>query len=394
MSRNIGTITRGIRTPIVKEGDDLIKIVVDSVLKAAKNEKFELRDKDVIGITESLVARAQGNYATTEHIAKDIESKFPHDIGIVFPILSRNRFSILLKGIAMSNRKIHLLLSYPSDEVGNQLMDLDKMDDLKINPYSDNLTEDDYRRLFGERVPHPFTGIDYVSLYREMANDNIDIYFSNDPRTILEFSKDVLVANVHDRKRTKRILKDAGANILWGIDDILTSSIDGSGYNPEYGLMGSNLASDNEVKLFPRDSQYYVEEIQKILFEKTGKNIEVLVYGDGAFKDPVGKIWELADPVVCPGFTKGLSGTPHEIKLKYLVDTELDDLEGEEILSAVKQKIYTKDVDLLSQAESLGTTPRQITDLLGSLCDLTSGSGDKGTPVVLVQGYFDNFASE
>ncbi len=394
MSRNIGTITRGIRTPIVKEGDDLIKIVVDSVLKAAKNEKFELRDKDVIGITESLVARAQGNYATTEHIAKDIESKFPHDIGIVFPILSRNRFSILLKGIAMSNRKIHLLLSYPSDEVGNQLMDLDKMDDLKINPYSDNLTEDDYRRLFGERVPHPFTGIDYVSLYREMANDNIDIYFSNDPRTILEFSKDVLVANVHDRKRTKRILKDAGANILWGIDDILTSSIDGSGYNPEYGLMGSNLASDNEVKLFPRDSQYYVEEIQKILFEKTGKNIEVLVYGDGAFKDPVGRIWELADPVVCPGFTKGLSGTPHEIKLKYLVDTELDDLEGEEILSAVKQKIYTKDVDLLSQAESLGTTPRQITDLLGSLCDLTSGSGDKGTPVVLVQGYFDNFASE
>ena len=394
MSRNIGTISRGIRTPIVKEGDNLINIVVDSVLEAAKNENFELRDKDVIGITESLVARAQGNYATTEDIAKDVESKFPHDIGIVFPILSRNRFSILLKGIAKSNRKIHLLLSYPSDEVGNQLMDLDRMDELKINPYSDDLTEKDYRELFGKKVPHPFTGIDYVSLYREMANDNIDIYFSNDPRTILKYTKDILVANIHDRKRTKGILKDAGANILWGIDDILTVSVDGSGYNPEYGLLGSNLASDHEVKLFPRNSQYYVEEIQRILFEKTGKKIEVLVYGDGAFKDPVGKIWELADPVVCPGFTKGLEGTPHEIKLKYLVDTELDDLEGDEILSAVKQKIYSKDVDLLDQAESLGTTPRQITDLLGSLCDLTSGSGDKGTPVVLVQGYFDNFASE
>ena len=394
MSRYIGTTTRGIRTPIVKEGDDLINIVVDSVLEATKNEKFKLKDKDVIGITESLVARAQGNYATAEHISKDVESKFPHEIGIVFPILSRNRFSILLKGIAMSNRKIHMLLSYPSDEVGNQLMDLDKMDDLKINPYSDTLTEKDYRKLFGEKVPHPFTGIDYVSLYREIANNNIDIYFSNDARTILNYTKDILVANIHDRKRTKRILKDAGANILFGIDDILNSPIDGSGYNPEYGLLGSNLASDHEVKLFPRDSQYYVEEIQRILYEKTGKNIEVLVYGDGAFRDPIGKIWELADPVVCPGYTKGLKGTPNELKLKYIVDTELDDLKGEEILAAVKQKIYSKDVDLLGQAESLGTTPRQITDLLGSLCDLTSGSGDKGTPVVLVQGYFDNLASE
>lgn len=394
MSRYIGTTTRGIRTPIVKEGDDLINIVVDSVLEATKNEKFKLKDKDVIGITESLVARAQGNYATAEHISKDVESKFPHEIGIVFPILSRNRFSILLKGIAMSNRKIHMLLSYPSDEVGNQLMDLDKMDDLKINPYSDTLTEKDYRKLFGEKVPHPFTGIDYVSLYREIANNNIDIYFSNDARTILNYTKDILVANIHDRKRTKRILKDAGANILFGIDDILNSPIDGSGYNPEYGLLGSNLASDHEVKLFPRDSQYYVEEIQRILYEKTGKNIEVLVYGDGAFRDPIGKIWELADPVVCPGYTKGLKGTPNELKLKYIVDTELNDLKGEEILAAVKQKIYSKDVDLLGQAESLGTTPRQITDLLGSLCDLTSGSGDKGTPVVLVQGYFDNLASE
>lgn len=394
MSRNIGTTTRGIRTPIVKEGDNLITIVVDSVLEATRNEKFELRDKDVIGITESLVARAQGNYATVDDISQDVDSKFPNDIGIVFPILSRNRFSILLKGIAMSNKKIHLLLSYPSDEVGNQLMDVDRMDELKINPYSDTLTEEDYRKMFGEKVPHPYTGIDYVSLYREMANDNIDIYFSNDPKTILNYTKDILVANIHDRKRTKRILKDAGANILWGIDDILTSPVNDSGYNPEYGLLGSNLASDHEVKLFPRDSQYYVEEIQKILYEKTGKKIEVLVYGDGAFKDPVGKIWELADPVVCPAYTDGLEGTPHEIKIKYIVDTELDDLQGEEILAAVKQKIYSKDIDLLAQAESLGTTPRQITDLLGSLCDLTSGSGDKGTPVVLVQGYFDNFASE
>ncbi len=394
MNRTIGTTVRGIRTPIVKEGDDLISIVVDSVLEAAKSEGFQLENKDVIGITESLVARAQGNYATADAIAKDVAAKFHGEIGIVFPILSRNRFSILLKGIAMSNKKIHLLLSYPADEVGNHLMDIDKMDELKINPYSDTLTEKDYRKLFGEKVAHPFTGIDYVNLYKEMGNGNIDIYFSNDPRTILKYTKDILVANVHDRKRTKRILKDAGANLVLGLDDILTSSIDGSGYNPEYGLLGSNLASDHEVKLFPRNSQYYVEEIQKRLIEKTGKNIEVMVYGDGAFKDPVGKIWELADPVVAPGYTKGLCGTPNEIKLKYVVDTELSDLNKEDILSAVKQKIYSKDVDLLGQAESLGTTPRQITDLLGSLCDLTSGSGDKGTPVVLVQGYFDNFASE
>lgn len=394
MSRTIGTTARGIRTPIVKEGDNLINIVVDSVLEAAKNENFEIQDKDVIGITESLVARAQGNYATAEVIAKDVETKFPDEIGIVFPILSRNRFSILLRGIAMTNKKIHLLLSYPADEVGNHLMDLDRMDELKINPYSNVLTEKDYRELFGEKVAHKFTGIDYVSLYKEMGNGNIDIYFSNDPRTILNYTKDVLVSNVHERKRTKRILKDAGANIVLGLDDLLTSPVDGSGYNPEYGLLGSNLASDNEVKLFPRDNQYYVDEIQKKIIEKTNKHVEVMVYGDGAFRDPVGKIWELADPVVSPAYTSGLSGTPNEIKLKYIVDTELDDLNKEEILSAVKQKIYSKDVDLLGQAESLGTTPRQITDLLGSLCDLVSGSGDKGTPVVLVQGYFDNFASE
>lgn len=394
MSRTVGTTVRGIRTPIVKEGDDLINIVVDSILEASKEEGFRLNDRDVIGITESLVARAQGNYATAEAIAKDIKDKFPGDLGLVFPILSRNRFSILLKGISLSGKKVHLLLSYPSDEVGNHLMDIDKMESLKINPYSDLLTEKQYREYFGEKVSHKFTGIDYVSLYREMAKGNIDIYFSNDAKDILKYTKDVLVANIHDRAKTKRDLKDAAANIVLGIDDILTHSIDGSGYNEEYGLLGSNLASDNEVKLFPRDSQDYVEKIQDLLLEKTGKNIEVMVYGDGAFKDPVGKIWELADPVVSPGYTKGLEGTPNELKLKYIVDTELDDLKGDEVLTAVKNKIYSKDVDLLANAESLGTTPRQITDLLGSLCDLTSGSGDKGTPVVLVQGYFDNLASE
>lgn len=394
MSRAVGTTVRGIRTPIVKEGDDLINIVVDSLLEASTLEGFKFNDKDVVGITESLVARAQGNYATAEAISKDIDNKFSGDLGLVFPILSRNRFSILLKGISMTGKKVHLLLSYPSDEVGNHLMDVDKMDSLNINPYSDLLTEKEYRKLFGEKVSHEFTGIDYVSLYRKMANDNIDIYFSNDPKDILKYTKDVLVANIHDRKKTKRILKDAGANVVLGIDDILTSSIDGSGYNEEYGLLGSNLASDNEVKLFPRNSQYYVEEIQKLLIEKTGKNIEVMVYGDGAFKDPIGKIWELADPVVSPGFTEGLKGTPNELKLKYIVDTELGELKGDEILTAMKNKIYSKDIDLLANAESLGTTPRQITDLLGSLCDLTSGSGDKGTPVVLVQGYFDNLASE
>lgn len=394
MGRTVGTVVRGIRTPIVKEGDDLVSIVVDSILQAANSENFQLRNRDVVGITESLVARAQGNYATIDDIAKDVDSNFHKEIGIVFPILSRNRFSILLKGFAKSGKTIHILLSYPADEVGNHLMDIDKMDELNINPYSDNLTEKDYRRLFGEKVSHPFTGIDYVDLYKKMGNGNINIHFSNDPRSILKYTRDLLVANVHERKRTKRILKSAGANIILGLEDILTSPVNGSGYNPKYGLLGSNLASIDEVKLFPRDSQYYVDQIQKELIEKTGKNIEVMVYGDGAFKDPVGRIWELADPVVSPGYTEGLKGTPNEIKLKYLVDTELSQLKGEEILKAVKQKIYSKGVDLLDQAESLGTTPRQITDLLGSLCDLTSGSGDKGTPLVLVQGYFDNLASE
>ncbi len=394
MSRTIGTTVRGIRTPIVKEGDDLINIVVDSVLEAVKSENIILKTKDVIGITESLVARAQGNYASVDAIGKDIEAKFPDEIGVIFPILSRNRFSVILKGIAKSNRKIHLLLNYPSDEVGNHLMDVDKMDELNINPYTDVLTEEDYRKLFGDKVVHPFTGIDYVQMYKDLIGENVDIYFGNDPRVILQYTKDVLVANIHERFRTKRILKDNGANILYGLDEIVNESIDGSGFNPDFGLLGSNLASENEVKLFPRNCNYYVEEIQKTLLEKTGVKLEVMVYGDGAFKDPVGKIWELADPVVSPGYTDGLSGLPNELKLKYLADNELQGLKGEEAIQAMKKKIYSKGTDSIAEAETLGTTPRRITDLLGSLCDLTSGSGDKGTPVVLVQGYFDNFASE
>ncbi len=394
MLRTVGTTARGIRTPIIKEGDDLVNIVVDSLLKAASSENFNINDRDVLGITESLLARAQGNYSTADAIGKDIQLKFPSTIGLVFPILSRNRFSIILKGIISSGRKIVLLLSYPSDEVGNHLMDIDKMDELKINPYTDILTESDYRRLFGEKVIHPFTGVDYVSMYKEIGKENIEIIFSNDPRTILNYTKDVLVANVHDRHRTKRILKEAGASLVYGLDDILSSSIDGSGYNPEYGVLGSNLSSENELKLFPRDCQVFVEAVQDKVREKTGKNVEVMIYGDGAFKDPVGKIWELADPVVSPGYTKGLEGTPNELKLKYIVDTELDNLRGEEVIEAVKNKINTKNNQMVGKEESLGTTPRRITDLLGSLCDLTSGSGDKGTPIVLIQGYFDNYATE
>ena len=395
MVRTVGTTVRGIRAPIVKEGDDVVEIVVNSLLKAAKQENISFNDRDIVGITESLVARAQGNYANAEDIAKDVNSKFPGDLGIIFPILSRNRFSIILKGIALTEKKIYLVLNYPTDEVGNQLMNIDKMYEFEINPYTDTLTEKEYRELFGENVYHPFTGVDYVEIYKNLAvNDNIEIYLSNDPKAVLKYTKDVLVANVHDRKRTKKLLKDAGANIVYGLDDLLTSSIDGSGYNPEYGLLGSNLATESKVKLFPRNSKYYVDEIQKRLKEETGKNIEVMVYGDGAFKDPVGKIWELADPIVSPGYTSGLEGTPNEVKLKYLADNQLRDLKGEEAARAIKQKIDEKNKNLVAHEESLGTTPRRITDLLGSLCDLTSGSGDKGTPIVWIQGYFDNYATE
>ncbi len=395
MTRTVGTTARGIRTPIIKKGDDIVNIVVDCILNSAKNEKYEIKDKDIIGITESFVARAQGNYATIEQIAKDINNKFEGDIGVVFPILSRNRFSLILKAIAMTGKNIYLMLNYPNDEFGNPLMSVDKMDELNINPYTDVLTEKEYRKLFGDKVIHPFTGIDYVKTYKDLTvNDNIKIYLTNDPRTVLKYTKEILVANVHERERIKKILKKSGAKTIYGLNDILNNSVDGSGYNPKYGLYGSNLASETELKLFPRNCQYYVEEIQKKMKELTGKNIEVMIFGDGAFKDPVGKIWELADPVVSPGYTKGLEGTPNEIKIKYLADTELKNLQGKEMEKAVKQKISQKNNDLFGQKESLGTTPRQITDLLGSLCDLTSGSGDKGTPIVYIQGYFDNYATE
>lgn len=395
MVRTVGTTVRGIRTPIVKDGDNVINIVVDSVLKASEAEGFEIKDRDIIGITESLIARAQGNYATSSQMIEDFNNKFDDEIGIVFPILSRNRFSIVLKSIAMTGKKVHLLLNYPSDEVGNELMNVDQMIEAGINPYNKLLTEEEYRKTFGDNVEHPFTGVDYVQLYKDLAvNNNIDIYLSNNPTDILNYTKDVLVANIHDRKKTKSILEKDGANKVIGLDEILTTSIDGSGYNPMYGLLGSNLATEDSVKLFPRDSEKYVNEIQKLIKEKTNKNVEVMVYGDGAFKDPVGHIWELADPIVSPGYTKGLEGTPNELKLKYLADTDLSELSGEEAEEALREKITKKDSEGTSGKEALGTTPRRITDLLGSLCDLTSGSGDKGTPVVYIQGYFDNYASK
>ncbi len=396
MVRTVGTTVRGIRAPIIKEGDDLVNIVVDSVLRSMHAENFTLRDKDVIGITESLVARAQGNYASIEHIAKDVNSKFKGDFAVVFPILSRNRFSLVLKGLAMSGKKIYLILSYPSDEVGNHLMDIDMMDEAGVNPYTDVLSEEKYRLLFGDHVVHPFTGIDYVKMYKDLAiNDNIEIILANDARAALKYTKEVLIANVHDRHRTKRLLLKAGAEAVYGLDDLLAESVDGSGFNPDYGLLGSNTATDTTIKLFPRDCQPIVESIQSLIKEKTGKNIEVMVYGDGAFKDPMGKIWELADPVVSPGFTKGLEGTPDEIKLKYIADNELKDLCEADMEEAIRDKIKNKNGNgKKSPGEKIGTTPRQVTDLLGSLCDLTSGSGDKGTPIVLVQGYFDSYACE
>lgn len=395
MTRTIGTNAKGLRAPIIKEGDDLVKIVVDTVINSAKEDNYSLRDRDVIGITESLVARAQGNYVTVDEISEDINSKFKGEIGIVFPILSRNRFSTILKGIARSGKKIHLLLSYPSDEVGNQLMDMDKMDELGIDPYNDVLTEDKYRELFGEEVKHKFTGIDYIKAYKEIVGEeNICIYLGNDPRYILNHTKEVLVADIHTRKRTKNLLLKAGAEIVYGLDDICTTPIKGNGYNPTYGLLGSNKSTDEKLKLFPRDCQPIVDEIQKSLLELTGKKIEVMVYGDGAFKDPVCKIWELADPIVSPAYTSGLSGTPNEIKLKYLADNDLANLKGEDAASAIREKIKTKSNHLVGSMETQGTTPRQLTDLLGSLCDLVSGSGDKGTPIVLIQGYFDDYATE
>lgn len=396
MERLVGTVSRGVRAPIIRENDDICKIVVESVINASISEGFSLRDKDVIGITEAVVARAQGNYCTVDDIAVDIKEKFPDGtVGVVFPILSRNRFSICLKGIARGAKKIVLMLSYPSDEVGNHLVSLDQLDENNVNPWSDVLTESKYRELFGYQKHH-FTGVDYVAYYRELIEKEdceCEIIFANDVRTILNYTKNVLCCDIHSRHRSKRLLKAKDAKIVYGLDDILTSPINGSGYNKDYGLLGSNKATEDKIKLFPRDGQVIVEKIQRQIKEKTGKLVEVLVYGDGAFKDPVGKIWELADPVVAPFFTSGLYGQPNELKLKYLADNDFANLEGEALKEAIKQSIKQKDSNLVGQMASQGTTPRQLTDLIGSLCDLTSGSGDKGTPIILIQGYFDNYTN-
>ena len=396
MERKVGTISRGIRCPIIRENDNLADIVVDSVLAAAESEGFELRDRDVISITESIVARAQGNYASVEAIAEDVRTKLGGEtVGVITPILSRNRFAICLRGIAMGAKKVVLMLGYPSDEVGNTLVSIDKLDDAGINPYSDVLTEVKYRELFGENK-HEFTGVDYVEYYGNIVKEagaEVEIIFANNPRVILDYTKNVINCDIHTRARTKRILKAAGAEKVFGLDDILNASVNGSGYNTKYGLLGSNKATENAIKLFPNECFDLVEDIQKQILERTGNHVEVMVYGDGAFKDPQGKIWELADPVVSPAFTAGLIGTPNELKLKYLADNDFADLSGEALKEAISKRIKEKNDNLVGVMASQGTTPRQLTDLIGSLCDLTSGSGDKGTPVVLVQGYFDNYTN-
>lgn len=396
MERKVGTVSRGIRCPIIREGDDLAKIVVDSVLDAAESEGFEIRDRDVISVTESVVARSQGNYASVEAIAKDVREKLGGEtIGVIFPILSRNRFSICLKGIAGGAKKVVLMLSYPSDEVGNALVTLDQLDEAGINPYSDVLDLKRYRQLFGENK-HEFTGVDYVEYYSQLireAGAEPEVIFANNPREILKYTKKVLTCDIHTRRRTKRILKDAGAEVVCGMDDILNAPVDGSGCNEHYGLLGSNKSTEDSIKLFPRECKDLVLEIQKQILDRTGKHVEVMVYGDGAFKDPVGKIWELADPCVAVANTDGLEGTPNEIKLKYLADNDFKDLSGEALRDAISQRIKEKKSNLVGDMSSQGTTPRRITDLIGSLCDLTSGSGDKGTPVILVQGYFDNYTN-
>jgi len=393
MGRKTGTISRGIRCPIIREGDDIAGIVVNSVIEAAQCEGFELRNRDVVAVTESVVARAQGNYASVEAIAADVKAKLGGEtVGVIFPILSRNRFAICLRGIAMGVKKIVLMLTYPSDEVGNALVSLDQLDEAGINPYTDVLTEAKYRELFGEN-PHPFTNVDYVKYYGDLIRScgaEAEIILANDPRAILPYADSVLTCDIHTRARTKRILRAAGAKCVCGLDDLLNAPVNGSGYNEKYGLLGSNKSTEDIIKLFPQDCFDLVESVQAQLLEKTGKHIEVMVYGDGAFKDPVGKIWELADPVVAPAYTKGLEGTPNELKLKYLADNDFADLKGEELKNAIEAAIRQKDNDLVGSMASQGTTPRRLTDLIGSLCDLTSGSGDKGTPIVLVQGYFDN----
>ena len=396
MERKVGTISRGVRAPIIREGDDLATIVVESVLDAAKSENYEMRDKDVVAVTEAIVARAQGNYAKIDDIAEDVKAQLGGEtIGVIFPILSRNRFAICLKGIARGAKKVVLMLSYPSDEVGNHLVDIELLDEKGVNPYSDVLTLEKYRELFGENK-HTFTGVDYVDYYASLireAGAEVEVIFANNPKVILNYTKNVLTCDIHTRKRTKRILKEAGAEVVIGLDDILTKSVNGSGFNENYGLLGTNKSTEETVKLFPRDCKDFVEEVQKQFKERTGKNVEVMVYGDGAFKDPVGKIWELADPVVSPAYTSGLEGTPNEVKLKYLADNDFADLKGDELKDAISEYIKHKDNDLVGEMVSQGTTPRRLTDLIGSLCDLTSGSGDKGTPIVHIQGYFDNFTN-
>jgi len=394
LERVIGTVVRGLRCPIIKEGDKIEDIVVESVLKASEVEGFTINDKDIVTVTESVVARAQGNYASIDNIAKDVKSKFGDDtIGVIFPILSRNRFAICLRGIAKEAKKIVLMLSYPSDEVGNHLVDLDMLDDKGVNPWTDVLTEQEFRNLFGYNK-HTFTGVDYIDYYKSLIQEygvECEVIFSNNPKTILNYTKNVLTCDIHTRFRTKKILKANGVEKIYSLDDILCESIDGSRCNEAYGLLGSNKSTEETVKLFPRNCQPIVDNIQAILKEKTGKDVEVMIYGDGAFKDPVGKIWELADPVVSPAYTSGLNGTPNEIKLKYLADNNFADLKGEELKKAISEYIKNKESDLVGTMESQGTTPRRLTDLIGSLSDLTSGSGDKGTPIIFIQGYFDNY---
>ena len=398
MSRMLGTVSMGVRAPIIRQGDNLVEVVTDSVMAAVANGEICPRDRDVVAMTEAIVARAQGNYVSVENIAQDIRTKLGGEtVGVIFPILSRNRFAICLRGVASGCKKVVLMLSYPSDEVGNHLIDWDMMDKNGVDPYKDVLTEAQYRQMFGY-VKHPFTGVDYVEYYSQLIRESgaeVEVIFANDPRAILKYTKNVLHCDIHTRVRTKRLLKAAGGERIFGLDEIMTAPIDGSGCNERYGLLGSNKATENTVKLFPRDCQQMVEDIQRKLLEKTGKHIEVMVYGDGAFKDPVGKIWELADPVVSPAYTAGLEGTPNELKLKYLADNDFAGLSGKELQDAIKSKISEKDgSSLVGNMAAQGTTPRRLTDLIGSLCDLTSGSGDKGTPIVYIQGYFDNYTND
>ena len=397
MSRMVGTVSRGVRAPIIRKGDDIVKIVTESVLLASKDAGFEIQNRDIIAMTEAIVARAQGNYASVDDIAADVKAKLGGEtVGVILPILSRNRFAICLRGIAKGAKKIVLMLSYPSDEVGNHLVSLDALDAMGVDPYRDVLDLKKYRELFGYEK-HTFTGVDYVEYYESLITEcgaEAEIIFANDPRAVLNYTKNVITCDIHSRARSKRLLKAAGAERVFGLDEIMNAPINGSGYNADYGLLGSNKATEDQVKLFPRDCQPIVDAIQKNIFEATGKVVEVMVYGDGAFKDPVGKIWELADPVVSPAYTQGLEGTPNELKLKYLADNEFASLSGDELKEAIKEKIKAKDDNLVGKMASEGTTPRRLTDLIGSLCDLTSGSGDKGTPIVFIQGYFDNYTAE